>query len=139
MAALFGVANYRDRAQLALARPEPAPLPDLEHVAASLGVAPVAATERVAATQELDMRIKVAGFGGQKVSKISQLVTSLTRLAEVDFGFGKAFVEKIGVTKGKVSRGRSSAGMVLCIGGYARVGFWSAQSGELLSHWPQLR
>ena len=74
MAATFGVANYRDRTQHALARPDPEPLPDLGQIAAILGIPETngAAPERPA--QELDVRIRVAGFGGQGVLMLGEVL-----------------------------------------------------------------
>jgi 2-oxoisovalerate ferredoxin oxidoreductase beta subunit len=69
MAATFGVAHYRDRTAQASARPEPAaPLEPLQ-----IGEEPEDAAQRVAAT-ELDMRIRVAGFGGQGVLMLGEVL-----------------------------------------------------------------
>ena len=69
MAATFGVANYRDRTGQAPARPIPAPVPKVGPVDQD----PELATQRVAAT-ELDMRIRVAGFGGQGVLMLGEVL-----------------------------------------------------------------
>jgi 2-oxoisovalerate ferredoxin oxidoreductase beta subunit len=70
MAATFGVANYRDRTGQALRRPDPAPAIDLGQLVEDADDA----TQRVAATVDLDMRIKVAGFGGQGVLMLGEVL-----------------------------------------------------------------
>ena len=75
MAATFGIANYRDRTAKALAHPEPpAPAP-LEGLPGILGLessedAPID-SEKPA---YLDLRIKIAGFGGQGVLMLGEVL-----------------------------------------------------------------
>src|SRR5664279_4692465 len=65
MAGTFGVANYRDRTKQVVARPEPPPPPALEDLPGILGLSNGAPIDAFATpTRELDLRIKVAGFGG---------------------------------------------------------------------------
>ena len=76
MAATFGLANYRDRTKEAVARPEPLPPPAVEELPRILGLAngqphdPFA----MAPPRELDLRIKVAGFGGQGVLMLGEVL-----------------------------------------------------------------
>jgi 2-oxoisovalerate ferredoxin oxidoreductase beta subunit len=75
MAAIFGVANYRDRTRDAVPRATAPPAPGLEELARVLGIsngAPDAPAARP--TQELDLRIKVAGFGGQGVLMLGEVL-----------------------------------------------------------------
>src|SRR5664279_2448874 len=73
MAALFGVSNLRDRTKEAQARPLAAAPPALEDLPRLLDLgngAEIAAHPR----QERDMRIKVAGFGGQGVLMLGEVL-----------------------------------------------------------------
>jgi 2-oxoisovalerate ferredoxin oxidoreductase beta subunit len=75
MAATFGVANYRDRTKQASARPEAPPPPALEDLPRILGLSngqPIGAL--ATPTRELDLRIKVAGFGGQGVLMLGEVL-----------------------------------------------------------------
>jgi len=69
MAKVFPVANFRDRTKEATPRPAPPPPPALEEIPRLLGLVDGGAGESVAAAWErpIDLRIKVAGFGGQGV------------------------------------------------------------------------
>ena len=77
MAATFGVANYRDRtkeAHLRAAAPAPPALADLPRI---LGLEEQPGSSRADAgvpLQELDLRIKVAGFGGQGVLMLGEVL-----------------------------------------------------------------
>ncbi len=72
MAQIFGVANYRDR--VAAGIPQTRPAPALEAIPAILGLAADAATEGVAPPPPADLRIKVAGFGGQGVLMLGEVL-----------------------------------------------------------------
>jgi 2-oxoisovalerate ferredoxin oxidoreductase beta subunit len=75
MAATFGLANYRDRTKQALARPEPPPPPPLEDLPRILGLSNSQPIDAFATpTRELDLRIKVAGFGGQGVLMLGEVL-----------------------------------------------------------------
>ncbi len=76
MAKTFGVANYRDRTREVEPRPSPAPPPALESLPRILGLTNGDAGEAPAALppRELDMRIKVAGFGGQGVLMLGEVL-----------------------------------------------------------------
>jgi 2-oxoisovalerate ferredoxin oxidoreductase beta subunit len=75
MAATFGVANYRDRTSQALARPELPPPPALEDLPRILGLSNGQPIDPFATPpRELDLRIKVAGFGGQGVLMLGEVL-----------------------------------------------------------------
>ena len=84
MASVFGVANYRDRSKDAQPRPAPPPPPALDALPALLGLETLtqsrdregAGTDQAATTlaPDLDMRIKVAGFGGQGVLMLGEVL-----------------------------------------------------------------
>ncbi|HEV3199941.1 MAG TPA: 2-oxoacid:acceptor oxidoreductase family protein [Bryobacteraceae bacterium] len=75
MAATFGLANYRDRTKQALARPEPPPPPPLGDLPRILGLSNSQPIDAFATpTRELDLRIKVAGFGGQGVLMLGEVL-----------------------------------------------------------------
>jgi 2-oxoisovalerate ferredoxin oxidoreductase beta subunit len=84
MAATFPVGNLRDRSKDAPVRPAPAPAPPIEDLPRILGLGngdsePVAPVKPARA---LDLRIKVAGFGGQGVLMLGEV------LAEAGLGAG---------------------------------------------------
>jgi 2-oxoisovalerate ferredoxin oxidoreductase beta subunit len=74
MAPVFGVANYRDRTKEAQPHPAAPPPPPLEDLPKLLDVAGDADFVPVEATRELDMRIRVAGFGGQGVLMLGEVL-----------------------------------------------------------------
>ncbi|HLK68055.1 MAG TPA: 2-oxoacid:acceptor oxidoreductase family protein [Bryobacteraceae bacterium] len=76
MAAIFGVANYRDRTKEATVKPEPAAPPSLEDLPRLLGLSNGASDAAFAPVppRELDLRIKVAGFGGQGVLMLGEVL-----------------------------------------------------------------
>jgi 2-oxoisovalerate ferredoxin oxidoreductase beta subunit len=76
MAAVFGLANLRDRTKEAVARPAAAPQAALEDLPRLLDLVNGAGEEAVAAhpPRELDLRIKVAGFGGQGVLMLGEVL-----------------------------------------------------------------
>src|ERR1022692_2280851 len=75
MAATFGVANYRDRTSQALARPELPPPPALEDLPRILGLSNGQPIDPFATPpRELDLRIKVAGFGGQGILMLGEVL-----------------------------------------------------------------
>jgi 2-oxoisovalerate ferredoxin oxidoreductase beta subunit len=88
MAGVFPLGNFRDRTKDALLRPAPAPLPALDEIPRILGlengrIEPAAATRAPAiARKPLDLRIRVAGFGGQGVLMLGEI------LAEAGLGAG---------------------------------------------------
>jgi 2-oxoisovalerate ferredoxin oxidoreductase beta subunit len=73
MAALFGVANLRDRTARALARPKPAAPPPPEELPGILGLTG-GAVDTASPIQALDLRVKVAGFGGQGVLMLGEVL-----------------------------------------------------------------
>ena len=75
MASIFGVANYRDRTKDAQPRgPAPEP-PALDALPALLGIEDGrTADEPAPIPQTLDMRIKIAGFGGQGVLMLGEVL-----------------------------------------------------------------
>jgi 2-oxoisovalerate ferredoxin oxidoreductase beta subunit len=76
MAAVFGPCNLRDRTKDAQARPMAAAAPALEDLPRLLGLVNGAGMDAVpaAAPQVLDLRIKVAGFGGQGVLMLGEVL-----------------------------------------------------------------
>ena len=76
MAAVFAVSNLRDRTKEAQARPLAAASPALEDVPRLLDLVNGAGVDAAAARppRELDLRIKVAGFGGQGVLMLGEVL-----------------------------------------------------------------
>jgi Pyruvate/2-oxoacid:ferredoxin oxidoreductase gamma subunit len=75
LAAIFGVANYRDRSREAVPRMPAFPPAALEEIPKILGL-PDERQSSGGATpaQDLDLRIKVAGFGGQGVLMLGEVL-----------------------------------------------------------------
>ena len=79
MAAVFGLSNLRDRTKQAQARPLAAAAPALEDLPRLLGLVNGANGSGVDAVathppRQLDLRIKVAGFGGQGVLMLGEVL-----------------------------------------------------------------
>ena len=77
MAAIFGLCNLRDRTKEAQARPAAAASPALEDLPRLLDLVNGAGGRSTAPArppQELDLRIKVAGFGGQGVLMLGEVL-----------------------------------------------------------------
>ena len=77
MAAIFGLSNLRDRTKEAQARPAAAASPALEDLPRLLGLVNGSGEETAPAAippQQLDLRIKVAGFGGQGVLMLGEVL-----------------------------------------------------------------
>jgi 2-oxoisovalerate ferredoxin oxidoreductase beta subunit len=74
MAAVFAAANYRDRTKTAEPRPSPAPAPALEKLPGILGLEDGGQGAVGAVPPPLDVRIKVAGFGGQGVLMLGEVL-----------------------------------------------------------------
>ncbi|MGD0776917.1 MAG: 2-oxoacid:acceptor oxidoreductase family protein [Candidatus Solibacter sp.] len=76
MAAVFGVSNLRDRSKEAQPRPAAAAAPALEDLPRLLDLVNGAGVDAAAAhpPRELDMRIRVAGFGGQGVLMLGEVL-----------------------------------------------------------------
>ena len=76
MAAIFGLSNLRDHTADAQARPAAAAPPPLEDLPRLLDLVNGVGIDEVAAAppQELDLRIKVAGFGGQGVLMLGEVL-----------------------------------------------------------------
>jgi len=73
MAQVFGVANYRDR--VAATVPHTAPAPPLEALPGILGLADGSAEQATPVPPpDVDLRIKVAGFGGQGVLMLGEVL-----------------------------------------------------------------
>ena len=75
MSATFGVANLRDRTAQAAPRPAPPAPPSAEELFRILGLTNGdEAAPPAAPSQQLDLRIKVAGFGGQGVLMLGEVL-----------------------------------------------------------------
>ena len=72
MAQLFGVANYRDRA--VEARPQTTPAPPLDTLPSILGLEAGCGVEPCLPPPAADQRIKIAGFGGQGVLMLGEVL-----------------------------------------------------------------
>jgi 2-oxoisovalerate ferredoxin oxidoreductase beta subunit len=94
MTKTFRVANLRDRTKDALVRPAPAPPPALEDVPRILGVAngDGAAAPEARPTRALDVRIRVAGFGGQGVLMLGEVLAE----AGLDAGYEVSWLPSYG-------------------------------------------
>jgi 2-oxoisovalerate ferredoxin oxidoreductase beta subunit len=93
MAATFPVANFRDRTAGAPARPVPPPAPALDEIPRILKLvngAEPRARDREAG--QLDLRIKVAGFGGQGVLMLGEVLAE----AGLDAGYAVSWLPSYG-------------------------------------------
>jgi 2-oxoisovalerate ferredoxin oxidoreductase beta subunit len=93
MAPTFPVANFRDRTAQGLARPEPLPPPPLDELPRILGLenghTDAAVPKRL---EKLDLRIKVAGFGGQGVLMVGEVLAE----AGLDAGYEVSWLPSYG-------------------------------------------
>jgi 2-oxoisovalerate ferredoxin oxidoreductase beta subunit len=94
MAAVFPVCNLRDRTKDAQARPPAAAAPALEDLPRLLGLVTPSGEEAAAAhpPRELDLRIKVAGFGGQGVLMLGEVMAE----AGLDAGYEVSWLPSYG-------------------------------------------
>jgi 2-oxoisovalerate ferredoxin oxidoreductase beta subunit len=94
MTKTFRVANLRDRTKDAPIRPAPAPPPALEDIPRILGVAngDGAAVPEARPTRALDVRIRVAGFGGQGVLMLGEVLAE----AGLDAGYEVSWLPSYG-------------------------------------------
>ncbi len=94
MAQVFRVGNTRDRSKTAVARLEPAEAPAVEELPRILGMEAEAdgAGAAPAPLQHLDMRIKVAGFGGQGVLMLGEVLAE----AGLDAGYEVSWLPSYG-------------------------------------------
>jgi 2-oxoisovalerate ferredoxin oxidoreductase beta subunit len=76
MASVFPIGNLRDRTASATPRPAPAPVPAVEDLPGLLGLVEGDAAKPVdsGAAKRLDVRIRVAGFGGQGVLMLGEVL-----------------------------------------------------------------
>jgi 2-oxoisovalerate ferredoxin oxidoreductase beta subunit len=74
MASTFALGNYRDRTATATARPDPPTPPFLEQLPRILGIEDGTDGDASPAPPKLDLRIKVAGFGGQGVLMLGEVL-----------------------------------------------------------------
>jgi len=74
MAKVFGVANYRDRSAQATPRPPAPAAPALQELPRILGIANGAGDPQADAPARVDHKIKVAGFGGQGVLMLGEVL-----------------------------------------------------------------
>jgi 2-oxoisovalerate ferredoxin oxidoreductase beta subunit len=96
MVKTFKLGNYRDHSKEAQPRPVPAPPPPLEELPEILGVADgagsVAAEALKPAPPPLDVRVRVAGFGGQGVLLLGELLVD----AGLDAGYEVSWLPSYG-------------------------------------------
>src|SRR5450631_1662760 len=94
MAAVFPVCNLRDRTKDAQARPPAAAAPALEDLPRLRGLVTPSGEEAAAAhpPRELDLRIKVAGFGGQGVLMLGEVLAE----AGLDSGYEVSWLPSYG-------------------------------------------
>jgi 2-oxoisovalerate ferredoxin oxidoreductase beta subunit len=94
MTKTFRVANLRDRTKDAPIRPAPAPPPALEDIPRILGVANGggAAAPEAHPARALDVRIRVAGFGGQGVLMLGEVLAE----AALDAGYEVSWLPSYG-------------------------------------------
>jgi 2-oxoisovalerate ferredoxin oxidoreductase beta subunit len=94
MAAVFPVCNLRDRTKDAQPRPPAAAAPALEDLPRLLGLVTPAGEEAAAAhpPRELDLRIRVAGFGGQGVLMLGEVLAE----AGLDAGYEVSWLPSYG-------------------------------------------
>jgi 2-oxoisovalerate ferredoxin oxidoreductase beta subunit len=94
MAAVFATSNLRDRTKEAQARPPAAAAPALEDLPRLLGLVTPSGEEAAAAhpPRELDLRIKVAGFGGQGVLMLGEVLAE----AGLDAGYEVSWLPSYG-------------------------------------------
>ncbi len=96
MAKVFGVASARDRSKTALARPEHPEPPPIDELPRILGLSGADDLELSSAEpmplQHLDMRIKVAGFGGQGVLMLGEVLAE----AGLDAGYEVSWLPSYG-------------------------------------------
>jgi 2-oxoisovalerate ferredoxin oxidoreductase beta subunit len=94
MTKTFRVANLRDRTKDAPMRPAPAPPPALDDIPRILGVAngDSAAASEARPTRALDVRIRVAGFGGQGVLMLGEVLAE----AGLDAGYEVSWLPSYG-------------------------------------------
>lgn len=73
----FPLGVYRDRTKDAEQRPKPEPAPELERLPEILGIAAdeePSEGARAAANEDIDLRVRVAGFGGQGVLLLGEVL-----------------------------------------------------------------
>ena len=95
MAATFPVGNFRDRSKDAPVRPVPAPAPPIARSAAHPGPGErrwPAGGAGAARAEALDLRIKVAGFGGQGVLMLGEVLAE----AGLDAGYQVSWLPSYG-------------------------------------------
>lgn len=107
MAAVFGIGNYRDRTATAPLRPpRPAP-PKLEELPGILGLDSDDRPEAAGSETNVDYRIKVAGFGGQGVLMLGEVLAE----AGLDAGFEVSWLPSYGP---EMRSGTSNCHVRLC-------------------------
>jgi 2-oxoisovalerate ferredoxin oxidoreductase beta subunit len=93
MAAVFPVGNLRDRTKEAQARPAAAVAPALVDLPGLLGMGNGAGEEAAAhPSRKLDLRVKVAGFGGQGVLMLGEVLAE----AGLDAGYEVSWLPSYG-------------------------------------------
>lgn len=84
LASVFPLGVYRDRTAEAQARPAPHPAPALEELPALLDLEAVEGLPGIPKPSGVDWRIKVAGFGGQGVLMLGEVLAEAGLLLDLD-------------------------------------------------------
>ena len=92
MAAVFPVGNLRDRTKEARVRPAPAPATPVENLPSIMGLTEDDGGAGVKPEKHLDLRIKVAGFGGQGVLMLGEVLAE----AGLDAGYEVSWLPSYG-------------------------------------------
>jgi len=92
MAAIFPIGNIRDRTKEAPVRPALAPAPPIENLPAILDLTEDDGAPAAKPAKHLDLRIKVAGFGGQGVLMLGDVLAE----AGLDAGYEVSWLPSYG-------------------------------------------
>jgi 2-oxoisovalerate ferredoxin oxidoreductase beta subunit len=92
MASVFPIGNLRDRTKDAAVRPAPAPATPVEDLPGIMGLTESEDGPAPQPTKRLDLRVKVAGFGGQGVLMLGEVLAE----AGLDAGYEVSWLPSYG-------------------------------------------